>query len=60
MSSSSNTNLMSILRFERALFKKALGAVSKRGPISKSCGFPIFSTRGKNLTTMQVEIKKLP
>ena len=34
ISSISNTNFMSILRFEGARFKKALGAVSKRGTIS--------------------------
>ena len=33
VSSISNTNFMSILRFEGARFKKALGAVSKRGTI---------------------------
>ena len=49
---------MSILRFKGVLFKKAPGAVSKRGPISKIFGFPIFLAQGKNLTLMQVEIKK--
>ena len=49
---------MSILRFEGARFKKAPGAVSKRGPISKSFGFPNFLAQGKNVTPMQVEIKK--
>ena len=53
----SDTNFMSILRFEEARFKKALGAVSKRGPISKKkIGCPTFLARGKNLTPMQVEI----
>ena len=51
---------MSILRFEGTQFKKAPGAVSKRGPISKKFGFPMFLTEGKNLTPMQVEIKKWP
>ena len=50
---------MSILRFEWAGFKKAPGALSKRGPISKKIlDFPIFLAQGKNLTPMQVEIKK--
>ena len=35
ISSVSNTNFMSILRFEGARFKKAPGAVSKRGTIFK-------------------------
>ena len=58
VSSASNINFMSILRFEGARFKKAPGAVSKRGPISKSFGFPNFLAQGKNVTPMQVEIKK--
>ena len=49
---------MSILRFEGARYKKALRAVSKRGPISKKIGFLIFLAQGKNLTPMQVEMKK--
>ena len=49
---------MSILRFEGARFKRAPGAVSKRGPISKNFGFFIFLAQGKKLTPMQVEIKK--
>ena len=49
---------MSILSLEGARFKKAPGAVSKRGPSSKKIGFPIFLAQGKNLTPMQVEIKK--
>ena len=50
---------MSILRFEGARFQKAPGAVSKRGTIfQKKIGFPIFLTQGKNLTPMQIEIKK--
>ena len=47
---------MSVLRFEGVRFKKAPGAVSKRGPITKNFGFPIFLAQGKNLTPMQVEI----
>ena len=49
---------MSILRFEGAQFKKAPGAVSKRGPISKKIWISHFLAQGKNLTPMQVEIKK--
>ena len=49
---------MSILRFEGARFKKAPGAVSKRGPISKKFWISHFLAQGKNLTPMQVEIKK--
>ena len=51
---------MSIPRFEGVRFKKALGAVFKRGPISKNFGFLIFLAQGKNLTPMQVEIKNDP
>ena len=58
ISSTSNTNFISILRFEGVRFKKAPRAVSKRGPISKKLGFLIFLAQGKNLTPMQVEIKK--
>ena len=50
---------MSILRFEEARFKKAPRAVSKQGSISKNFGFPLFLAQGKNLTPMQVEIKKM-
>ena len=49
---------MSILRFEGVRFRKALGAVSKRGPISKKIWISHFLAQGKNLTLMQVEIKK--
>ena len=49
---------MSILRFEGARFKKAPGAVSKRGLISKKNWISHFMAQGKNLTPMQVEIKK--
>ena len=49
---------MSILRLEGVRFKKALGAVFRRGSVSKKIGFPIFLAQGKNLTPMQVEIKK--
>ena len=58
ISSTSGIKFMSILRFEGALFKNAPGVVSKRGPISKKIGFPTFLAQGKNLTPMQVEIKK--
>ena len=52
---------MSILRFEGAQFKKAPGAVTKRGQISeKKIGFPAFLAQGKNLTPMQDEIKNNP
>ena len=47
-----------MLGFERARFKKAPGAVSKRGQISKKIGFRIFLVQGKNLTPMQVKTKK--
>ena len=58
ISSTSNTNVTSILKFEGAQFKKVSGAVSKQGRISKKIGFPIFLAQGKNPTSMQVEIKK--
>ena len=38
--------------------QKSPGAVCKRGTISKNFGFPIFLAQGKNLTPMQVGIKK--
>ena len=54
----SNTNFMSILRFEGARFKQALGAISKQGPFQKK--FPIFLAHSKNLTPMQVEFNNDP
>ena len=48
---------MSIPRFEGVRFKKALGAVFTGSDLKKN-GFPIFLVQGKNLTPMQVEIKK--
>ena len=49
---------MSVLRFERARFKKAPGQYLNRVRFQKKIGFPIFLAQGKNLTPMQVEIKK--
>ena len=49
---------MSILRFKGVQFKKATGAVSKRGPISKKKLISHFLAQGKYLTPMQFEIKK--
>ena len=51
---------MSILRFEGARFKKAPGAYLNEVQFQKIFGFPIFFAQGKNLTPMQVEIKKRP
>ena len=48
ISSFSNTNFMSIRRFEGARFKNAPKAVSKRGPISKKIlDFPFFWLKAK-------------
>ena len=47
ISSTSNTNFISILRFEGAQLKKAPGAVSKRGPISKKNWICHFLAQGK-------------
>ena len=50
-SSTSNTNFMSILRFEGARYKKASGAVSKRGTISKKFWIShFFGSRQKSNT----------
>ena len=49
---------MSILRFEGAQFKKAPGQYLNGIRFQKNFGFPIFLAQGKNLTPMQVEIKK--
>ena len=51
ISSTSDTNFMSILRFEEARFK-TLGAVLNEVHIKKKIGFPIFLAQGKNLAPM--------
>ena len=58
ISSTSNTNFISILRFEGARFKKGRGQYLNEVQFQKKIGFLIFLAQGKNLTPMQVEIKK--
>ena len=58
ISSTSNANFINIRRFEQARLKKALGAVSIPGSISKKKDFSFFLAQGKNPTAMQVKIKK--